>query len=149
PRLLGFLLTAKHHENVLISRIASVVGERIPRRPHVESRHLVVAFSLSGQGSGGDPARRPIWKSGLRALVNLVVFPGLGLAIVLTLAKIVAQSGAWDLPSGKLLDTVLSSCQFEHATHSGEDVEHMICPTRLRGSDFPRVLEDAVVASED
>lgn len=85
----------------------------------------------------------------LRALISLVVLPVFGLAIIFTLAKIIAQSGAWDLPSGQLLDAILSSCQFEHTSRTGEEVEHMICPTRLRASEFPRVLVDAVVASED
>jgi hypothetical protein len=71
------------------------------------------------------------------------------MAILFTLTKVVAQSDRWDLPGGRLLDTILSSCQFEHSSREGVDVEHMICPTRLGASAFPQVLKDAVVASED
>ena len=63
--------------------------------------------------------------------------------------SIVAHSGRWDLPSGKLLETILSSCQIEHASRADIVTEHMICPTRLSAQDFPKVLQDAVVASED
>src|SRR4029079_5591222 len=51
--------------------------------------------------------------------------------------------------SGELLERVLSSCQIEHASRDGKDVEHMICPTRLGASEFPDILKKAVVASED
>ena len=71
------------------------------------------------------------------------------MAIIFTLVKVIAQSEQWDLPSGRLLDAVLSSCQFEHSSREGVDVDHMICPTRLGASEFPQVLKDAVVASED
>jgi penicillin-binding protein 1A len=48
-----------------------------------------------------------------------------------------------------LLDTVLSSCQFEHVTRAGVGAEHMICPTRFGATAFPQVLKEAVLASED
>ena len=71
------------------------------------------------------------------------------MAIIFTLVKVIAQSDRWDLPSGRLLDTILSSRQFGHSNREGVDVEHMICPTRLSAGEFPQVLKDAVVASED
>ena len=65
------------------------------------------------------------------------------------LVSTVAHSGRWDLPSGKLLDTILSFCQIEHVSRGDIATEHMICPTRLSAHDFPKVLHDAVIASED
>jgi membrane peptidoglycan carboxypeptidase len=67
----------------------------------------------------------------------------------LLLASTIAHSGRWDLPTGKLLQTTLSSCQIEHVSRGGIATEHMICPTRLGAHDFPKVLKDAVIASED
>jgi penicillin-binding protein 1A len=90
-----------------------------------------------------------IWRRVLRGGITFIVLPVLTLAIVFTLVKIIAQSDQWDLPGGRLLDTILSSCQFEHSSAAGVDVEHMICPTRLAASEFPQTLKDAVVASED
>ncbi|HEY9520818.1 MAG TPA: transglycosylase domain-containing protein, partial [Methyloceanibacter sp.] len=89
------------------------------------------------------------WRRALRAGIAFIIFPALALAIAFTCAKIVAQSDQWELPSGRLLDTVLSSCQFEHMSSTGVDVEHMICPTRLGAGEFPQVLKNAVIASED
>jgi penicillin-binding protein 1A len=90
-----------------------------------------------------------LWRRALRAGIAFVVLPALTLAIAFTLVKIAAQSDAWNLPRGSLLDAALSSCQFEHLSSGGVDVEHMICPTRLGPSAFPQVLKDAVIASED
>jgi membrane peptidoglycan carboxypeptidase len=101
------------------------------------------------------PLRREIdgdttaWRRVLRAGISVIALPVLSLAIILTLVKVIAQSGPWDLPKGQLLETILSSCQFEHSNRTGIDVEHMICPARLAAGDFPQVLQDAVVASED
>ena len=89
------------------------------------------------------------WRRALRAGITFIVLPALALAIAFTCVKVVAQSDQWDLPGGRLLDAVLSSCQFEHASSSGVDVEHMICPTRLGAGEFPQVLKNAVIASED
>ena len=90
-----------------------------------------------------------LWRRTLRLAISIIVLPALSMAIIFTLVKVIAQSEQWDLPSGRLLDAVLSSCQFEHSSREGADVEHMICPTRLGASEFPQVLKDAVVASED
>lgn len=89
------------------------------------------------------------WRRVLRAGITVLVLPILGLGITVALAKVIAQSNSWDLPGGRLLDTILSSCQFEHLNAAGIDVEHMICPTRLAAGEFPQVLKDAVIASED
>jgi penicillin-binding protein 1A len=96
--------------------------------------------------AGRDPA---LWRRTLRVAISVIVLPALSMAIIFTLVKVIAQSEQWDLPSGRLLDTILSSCQFEHSSRAGVDVEHMICPTRLGASEFPQVLKDAVIASED
>ena len=90
-----------------------------------------------------------LWRRTLRLAISIIVLPALSMAIVFTLVRVIAQSEQWDLPSGHLLDAILSSCQFEHSSGEGVDVEHMICPTRLGASEFPQVLKDAVVASED
>jgi penicillin-binding protein 1A len=89
------------------------------------------------------------WRRALRAGITFIVLPTLALAIAFTCVKVVSQSDQWDLPSGRLLDTVLTSCQFEHLSSAGVDVEHMICPTRLGAGEFPQVLKNAVIASED
>jgi membrane peptidoglycan carboxypeptidase len=73
----------------------------------------------------------------------------LALSVALLLASTIAHSDRWDLPTGKLLQTTLSSCQIEHVSRGGIATEHMICPTRLGAHDFPKVLKDAVIASED
>ena len=90
-----------------------------------------------------------LWRRVLRAGIAFLVLPVLALCIAVTLVKIVAQSDQWDLPGGRLLDTILSSCQLEHTVNAGADVEHMICPARLGAGEFPQVLKNAVVASED
>jgi penicillin-binding protein 1A len=70
-------------------------------------------------------------------------------ASLLMLLNVVAQSDRWDLPNGKLLETVLSSCQVEKTTRGSFENEQLICPTRVPGHAFPLVLRDAVIASED
>ena len=77
-----------------------------------------------------------LWRRAHRAFISFIVLPALVLAIGFTLVRIAAQNGPWDLPGGRLLDTVLSSCQFEHSSSTGVDVEHMICPTRLAAGEF-------------
>jgi len=99
---------------------------------------------------GSDPGGGlSLWRRALRAGITFIILPALALAIAFTCVKIVAQSDQWDLPGGRLLDAVLSSCQFEHWSSAGVDVEHMICPTRLGAGEFPQVLKNAVIASED
>ncbi len=105
----------------------------------------VLRRPLRSDSDGGMTASRRM----LRAAISLIALPVLGLAILLTLVKVIAETGPFDLPKGQLLETILSSCQFEHSNRAGIDVEHMICPARLAASDFPQVLQDAVVASED
>ena len=105
----------------------------------------VVQGPVSGEPGGG----LSFWRRALRAGITFIILPALAFAIAFTCVKVVAQSDQWDLPGGRLLDTVLSSCQFEHSSSAGGDVEHMICPTRLSAGEFPQVLKDAVVASED
>jgi penicillin-binding protein 1A len=101
---------------------------------------------LQSEPAGGKVA---LWRRALRISISIIVLPALAFAILVTLTKVIAQSDRWDLPGGRLLDNILSSCQFEHSSSTGVDVEHMICPTRLGSSAFPQVLKDAVVASED
>jgi len=82
-------------------------------------------------------------------LIGAILLSVLVRAAILLLVSVTAQSDRWDLPNGHLLETALSSCQFEHSSRAGIDAEQMICPTRLAAHDFPQVLRDAVVASED
>jgi penicillin-binding protein 1A len=109
-----------------------------------------VIFSVVRRPLDGEIGRKPaVWRRVLRTLISIVILPALGLAITFTLLKIVAQSDSWDVPRGPLLDTILSSCQFEHMNRTGKDVEHMICATRFGATEFPQILKEAVVASED
>jgi penicillin-binding protein 1A len=109
-----------------------------------------VAVSVVQGRVGSEPGGGlSFWRRILRAGITFIVLPALALAIAFTCVKVIAQSDQWDLPGGRLLDAVLSSCQFEHASSSGVDVEHMICPTRLGAGEFPQVLKNAVIASED
>ena len=85
----------------------------------------------------------------LTTLIALAAILVLGRFLLLTLVGVVAQSERWNLPSGALLETILSSCQTEHTQRSGVDGEHLICPTRIADHRFPATLRDAVVASED
>jgi penicillin-binding protein 1A len=87
---------------------------------------------------------------GLQTLAGVLLLSLIAQAVFSLLISAIAQSDGWSLPKGALLHSVLSSCQIDHvARDAGGAVEHMICPTRLAGEDFPRVLRDAVVASED
>jgi penicillin-binding protein 1A len=113
---------------------------------------LTVILSLLRQRrrqSSHSTIKTPIAATVLRTGVGVVLVVGLGWVAILTLMSAIAQSGRWDLPSGTLLETVLTACQFEHSSRDGVDSEHMICPTRLAADDFPQVLQDAVLASED
>jgi penicillin-binding protein 1A len=85
----------------------------------------------------------------IRTWVAAVLLVGLAWVAILMLTSAIAQSDRWDLPKGRLLETVLTACQFEHSRRIGVDSEHMICPTRFAAHDFPQVLQDAVLASED
>jgi penicillin-binding protein 1A len=84
-----------------------------------------------------------------RSVLCVLALVALTWSGALLLVSTVAHSSRWDLPSGKLLETILSSCQIEHASRAHIVAEHMICPTRLSAQDFPKVLQDAVIASED
>ena len=82
-------------------------------------------------------------------ILGVVALAALAWSAALLLVSTIAHSGRWDLPSGRLLETILSSCQIETASRGAGVAEHMICPTRLGAQEFPQVLKDAVVASED
>ena len=113
---------------------------------------LTVMLSLLRQRRRQSPRstiKIPIATAALRTVVGLVLVIGVGWVATLTLMSAIAQSGRWELPSGNLLGTALSACQFEHSSRGGVDSEHMICPTRLAADDFPQVLQDAVLTSED
>ena len=86
---------------------------------------------------------------GVQTWIGAVLLVGLVWVAILMLMSAIAQSDRWKLPRGRLLETVLSACQFEHSKRAGIDSEHMICPTRFTAHDFPQVLQDAVLASED
>jgi penicillin-binding protein 1A len=94
-------------------------------------------------------ARNIPWASALRVAVGTILIAVLFRSSILLLVGLAAQSDRWHLPNGQLLEGILSSCQFEHSRRAGIDAEQMICPTRLAAHDFPRVLRDAVIASED
>jgi len=89
------------------------------------------------------------WASSLRVLTVAILVAVLIQASILILVAIVAQSDRWDLPNGRLLQTILSSCQVERSSRGNVDNEQVLCPTLLSGEAFPRALRDAVVASED
>jgi penicillin-binding protein 1A len=84
-----------------------------------------------------------------RTVLSVLALVALAWSGAVLLVSTVAHSGRWDLPSGKLLERILSFCQIEHVSRGEIATEHMICPTRLSAHDFPKVLQDAVVASED
>ena len=86
---------------------------------------------------------------GIRTWVVAVLLVGLAWVAILMLTSAIAQSDRWDLPNGRLLETILTACQFEHSRRAGINSEHMTCPTRFPAHDFPQVLQDAVLASED
>lgn len=89
------------------------------------------------------------WAASLRVLSVAILVAVLLQAAVLMLVSIVAQSDRWELPNGRLLQTILSSCQVERSSRGRVDNEQIICPTRLPDHTFPGALRDAVVASED
>jgi penicillin-binding protein 1A len=86
---------------------------------------------------------------GIRAVIGAFALMALTWSGAVLLANTIAHSDHWDLPAGSLLGTTLSSCQIEHVSRQGIGTEHIICPTRFSANDFPKVLEDAVIASED
>ena len=86
---------------------------------------------------------------GVRTWIGVVALVGLAWVAILLSMNAIVYSERWHLPNGRLLEAVLSACQFEHSRRAGIDSEHMICPTRLAEHDFPKVLQDAVLASED
>src|SRR5262249_13282743 len=112
---------------------------------------LVVAFPRLLRPLQTEPAGGGItlWRRTLRFAISIVVLPALSMAIISTLVWVITPSAPEARTSARLLDAVLTSCQFEHSSRAGVDVEHMTCPTRLGASEFPQVLKDAVVASED
>ena len=113
---------------------------------HSPAIGLVVAFPRLLRPVQTEPAGEgsALWRRTLRLAISIIVLPALSMAIIFTLVRVIAQSDQWDLPGGRLLDAILSSCQFEHSSEAGVDVEHMICPTRLGASEFPQVLKNAV-----
>ena len=94
-------------------------------------------------------ASRTFWGASLRILLGVVFTAILIQATLLLLVNLIAQSDRWDLPNGRLLETILSSCQIERTARGSFENEQLICPARLAGHAFPRVLRDAVIASED
>ncbi|HZP08123.1 transglycosylase domain-containing protein [Methyloceanibacter sp.] len=70
-------------------------------------------------------------------------------ALLVAAVAIGAHAGGWDLPGGKLLKSALDACQVEHFLNGDDAAEQMLCPIRLPERSFPRVLRDAVIASED
>ena len=84
-----------------------------------------------------------------RTVLGVVALAALAWSGALLLVSTIAHSGRWNLPAGKLLEATLSSCQIEHVSRGEIATEHMICPSRLAAADFPKVLKDAVIASED
>ena len=65
---------------------------------------------------------------GVQTWIGAVLLVGLVWVAILMLMSAIAQSDRWKLPRGRLLETVLSACQFEHSKRAGIDSEHMICP---------------------
>ena len=101
----------------------------------------------SGPSSEGASSAQRVFS--FRTVLGVVALAALAWSGALLLASTIAHSGRWDLPTGKLLETILSSCQIEHVSRGGIVTEHMICPTRFGAEEFPKVLKDAVIASED
>lgn len=91
----------------------------------------------------------PGWGSALRILFGAVLVAILARGAILLSITIFAHSNHWDLPSGAVLERVLASCQVMHVRRAGVDSEQMLCPMRHAPNDFPEVLRDALVASED
>jgi penicillin-binding protein 1A len=94
-------------------------------------------------------SRKTSWASTLRIVAGVILVAILLRSGLLLLVGLAAQSDRWHLPNGALLERILSSCQFEHSQRAGVDAEQMVCPTRLAPREFPPVLRNAVVASED
>lgn len=101
------------------------------------------APQLAASAIPAAPAR------GVRTWIGVAALVGLAWVAILLSMNAIVYSDRWNLPNGRLLETILSACQFEHSRRTGIDSEHMICPTRLAEHDFPKVLQDAVLASED
>jgi penicillin-binding protein 1A len=115
----------------------------------LEQRGTLVLWQPAPEPPPSSGVRNIPWASALRIAVGVILVAVLIRSAILLLVGVIAQSDRWHLPNGQLLDEILSSCQFEHSRRAGADSEHMICPTRLAAHDFPRVLRDAVIASED
>jgi penicillin-binding protein 1A len=103
--------------------------------------------ALSGLSSEEASGSGRVWSA--RTVLGVLTLAALGWSAMLLLLGAIVQSERWDLPRGELLETILSSCQVEHASRGGLVSEHLICPTRLPAYDFPKVLQDSVIASED
>ena len=102
---------------------------------------------VSGPSSEGASSPQRVFS--FRTVLGIAALAALAWSGALLLASTIAHSGRWNLPTGKFLETILSSCQIEHFSRGGVATEHMICPSRLAAADFPKVLKDAVIASED
>ena len=114
----------------------------------MEQRGTLVLWQAAPDPPPSD-ARRKSWVPALRLAASVILIAVLIRAVLLLAIGLAAHSSLWQLPNGEVLEGILSSCQFEHARRDGTDAEHMICPTRLPAHDFPSVLRDAVIASED
>jgi penicillin-binding protein 1A len=103
----------------------------------------------------GTPEERRSTNMSVKRVFSFRVLIGTFALVALTwsgtnlLLSVIVHNDHWPLPRGKLLQTILSSCQFEHVSRGKITTEHVICPTRLDAHDFPKVLQDAVIASED
>ena len=128
-------------------------GRGQPQPSKSQSWELALSFpafwhrAASGPSSEGTSRTERVFS--FHTLLGVLGLAALAWSGALLLVNAIGHSGRWDLPSGKLLETLLSSCQIEHVSRGGIATEHMICPTRLATHDFPKVLKDAVIASED
>ena len=88
---------------------------------HSPAIGLVVAFPRLLRPVQTEPAGEgsALWRRTLRLAISIIVLPALSMAIIFTLVRVIAQSEQWDLPGGRLLDAILSSCQFEHSSGAG------------------------------
>ena len=84
-----------------------------------------------------------------RTFVDVFLLAAFAWTGAMALLNVVVQSDYWDLPKGRLLETILSSCQVERTSRGAFETEHMLCPTRLASYEFPQILKDAVLAGED
>ena len=103
----------------------------------------------SGRQAPADAGSGTSWRAGLRLLLGAILAAVLLQASLLMLVSLAAQSDRWNLPNGKLLETILSSCQIERTARGPIENEQLICPARLPSQAFPQVLRDAAIASED